>query len=139
MQNIHFETGKQRFTINGDESKYIEFNPNDDGILTRLRNIQNEIEKRQNELSKIERVDREKTTSMLSDLDKFIRNKIDYLFDSDVSNIVFGNTSCLSTLNGVPLYERFIDAVLPILEKNIKTEMKKSNTRIEKYAGKYVK
>jgi len=43
MQNINTDDGLKRFTINGDENRVIEFNPNDLNLITRLSKAQKDI------------------------------------------------------------------------------------------------
>ena len=141
MQNIHFETGKQRFTINGDESKYIEFNPNDSEITARFQTAIDHIAEKQKEIDSLEHkgLSLEESIKINSELDRFVRNQIDYIFDGPISDTVFGNTSCMSTYNGEPFYERFLNAVLPIIKGSAESERKKSDQRIKKYVARYEK
>lgn len=155
MNNINFDDGLQRFTINNDSEKVITFNPADLGMLDRIvkgvKNIE-EAAKSIDELSqekrkKLEQLNPEKNkeeisvawetaeemADITSNVDKVIKEQIDYIFGSPVSDIVFGTTSPMAPVKGVPFYERFIEAVIPEIEKACNAERESSEKRISKY------
>ena len=69
-----------------------------------------------------------------------MREQINFIFNSDVSQPVFGACSPLMSLkNGKSYVEAFLDAVLPELEKIAKKAAQASEKRIAKHAGKYAK
>lgn len=140
MQNLIIDDGFKEFSINNDPNKVIRFNPADFGIIERINNAYKEIEKVQNEVPDIELNNDGSPVDMLSaaaeavsKVDNTIKKQIDYIFDSPVSDVVFGNQSPLSMVKGVPYYERFLNAVVPIIEKEVKAEQEASRKRIEKY------
>ena len=132
MQNINFETGIKSFTINNDESKVIRFNPSDIGLIHRIEESIKAVEK---ESKKYEDVQMDGATE--KKLSNFIYKQIDYIFNSNVSDIVFEGTSPLTTIGGVPYYFKFIEAVKPIIEQEIIKEKQASEERIKKYTSKY--
>ena len=140
MLNINIDDGFKEFTINNDSNKIIRFNPADFGIVERINKACKEIEKVQStaeefELnpdgSPIEQI--ETAANAVAKVSNTIKEQIDYIFDSSVSAIVFGNQSPLSMVKGKPFYERFLDAVKPEIEKCVKAEQLASQKRIEKY------
>jgi hypothetical protein len=140
MQNLIIDDGLKEFSINNDPNKVIRFNPADFGIIERINNAYKEIEKVQNEVPDIELNNDGSPVDMLSNaaevvskVSNTIKKQIDYIFDSPVSDVVFGNQSPLSMVKGVPYYERFLNAVVPIIEKEVKAEQEASRKRIEKY------
>lgn len=140
MQNLIIDDGFKEFSINNDPNKVIRFNPADFGIIERINNAYKEIEKVQNEVPDIELNNDGSPVDMLSNaaevvskVSNTIKKQIDYIFDSPVSDVVFGNQSPLSMVKGVPYYERFLNAVVPIIEKEVKAEQEASRKRIEKY------
>jgi len=68
-----------------------------------------------------------------------MKETINYVFNNDVSQVVFGNTSALTTKNGKTIAERFITAVTPIIQKEMEAEIKASNKRTSKHLVKYQK
>lgn len=141
MQNIRFDDGFKEFMLNDDPDKVIRFDPTDFAIIERFNTAMKNIEKSTNGLTNDVEVDSkgeplselESAAESVSKVNKFIREQIDYIFDSPVSGIVFGNKSPLAMVKGAPLFERFIVAAQSVIEKEIKAEMKASEKRVSKY------
>lgn len=142
MQNIKFDDGYKKFMINDDPDKVIKFDPADFGIIERFNTARKNIEKSTEELNDTtldnsgEPVDElEEAAEAIGKVRNIICEQVDYIFDSSVSSIVFGNKSPLAMVKGVPLFERFIVAAQTYIEKEIKAEMKASEKRISKYTS----
>ena len=140
MQNLNFSDGFKEFSLNGDESKVIRFNPADLGIIERIEKAYKEIDGVTKVGADVElRADGtpieelSKAASIVKKTSDTIKAQIDYIFDSSVSVVVFGNQSPLSMVGGIPFYERFLNAVIPVLKKEIQFEQKASQQRISKY------
>jgi hypothetical protein len=140
MQGIRFDEGYKEYMINDDPNRVIRFNPTDFEILDRIKVAYEEIEKATSteddvELNPdgtpIEQLGKAaETVKKISDT---IKRQIDYIFNSPISDIVFGNQSPLCLVGGKPLYERFLDAIIPIIQAEVKKEQEASKKRIEKY------
>lgn len=144
MQNINFNDGYKEFSINNDESRVIRFNPSDYAILERFSQARKEI---QEELTKIgddieinsngePSDDLDQTAEIVKKANSVIREKVNYIFGADVCTPAFGMQSPLSSVKGKSLVERFLDAVAPLIEKEIEAERKASEKRMSKYLGK---
>ena len=144
MQSIRFDDGFKEFMINDDPSKVIRFNPSDYGIIERFntarKDILNEIEKLQKDFDikpdgtpDVPDDELEEAAEMMSKARKLICDKVDYIFGNPVSEIAFGNQSPLSSIKGIPLFERFIRAAQPYIEEEVKKEQQASQKRVEKY------
>lgn len=139
-QSINFDDGFKSYEINGDPQRIVRIDTADYGLIERLRNAKNNINE---EMKKYENVkiksdgsadlDEETAADSLRDLGNFICGQFDYIFNSKVSDVLFGSASPLSTRGGVPLFERVFNAILPIIEKDIEAERKKAEARIKKY------
>ena len=129
MQSLNFNEGYQEFTINNDPDRVIRFNPSDVGLVNRYKKT---VEVMENLLKEFDGT-QQKSEETMEKLDAEIKKQIDYLFNQPVSEVVFGNQSCLSLLNGETLAERFIECVAPVIVKETRKEMKLSQKRIEKY------
>ena len=139
-QSINFDEGYKEYEINGDSERVIRVDTADYGLIERFKKAEKHIN---DELKKYENIkikadgsadtDDETAAQMIADLGEFIKNEINYIFNADVSEIVFGNASPLSTRKGVPLYERFVNAVLPVIEADLKAEAKASEKRVSQY------
>lgn len=134
-----FDEGFKEFNINGDPNRVIRFNPTDISIIERAQKVKKEIGEEVKRLDKLEINDDEAVAKAVEEVNKIIKEKINYIFGSDVSEAVFGVQSPLASANGVTLAERFIAAAIPIIQKEIEDEDKKSKARMSKYTERYHK
>lgn len=134
MPNINFNDGFKEYTINNDENKKIRFNPSDFGMLGRIKRATNEIEKIGKKYEDIDVKD-ENAVALIDECDKEIREQINYIFNNDICSTLFGTSNCVSLCGGQPVYMNFMDAVLPVLQKDIEAEKKKSDEKIKKYTN----
>lgn len=134
MNNINYDDGYKSYTLNNDENKVIRINTTDMSILKRLNTARKNIQKISDELSKIneDKMSVDDIINRLDDCDKKIRAEINYIFGSDVATLVFGITNCASMSGGQPLFMRFINGVIPVIENDIKSEQGK---KIAKYTS----
>lgn len=119
----------------GNSGKYITFYPADANFPDRLQEAYDEIEKYTADIKPAEGVENQIKQSR--EADKFIKEKLDYAFGYPVCDIAFG---CVSTLsldeNGFYLFERFISALMPVIEKEFGKRFDKLNKRIKSYTDK---
>lgn len=139
-QSINFDDGFKSYEINGDPQRVIRIDTADYGLIERLRNAEKNINAEMHKYENIKiksdgsaDVDDETAADGIRDLGGFICEQFDYIFNADVAKTLFGNASPLSTRNGVPLFERVFNAIVPIIENDIKSEQKKAEARIKKY------
>lgn len=64
---------------------------------------------------------------------------MDKIFNSDVHDIIFNHQSPLALVGGEFLFMRVINAVIPIVESEVKKEVAESEKRMGKYTKRYVK
>ena len=134
MNNIKFDDGYETFTLNGDPNRVIRFNARDTNILLRYEKGMDEMKAECGRLSDGGKGD----ASTLEELNQFIFDRIDYIFNSDVAGVAFGNQSPLTLLpNGRFLFEVFMESVLNEVAKRIEQAGKEMDKRTEKYIGKY--
>ena len=142
MININLDEGLEEIMINGDENRIIRFNPNDYNILIRADEAENNIIEKLKPLGEIKvnadgTADTENLTEQLKAIDKAVKEEINYIFNSNVSDVIFGNTSTLTSSNGEFLVEKFIKAVMPIVTERIESEARASDKRMSKHTDKY--
>lgn len=142
MQNLIIDDGLKSFTINNDPTKVIKFNPTDFGIIERINSAYKTIEKVYNNAEEIDlnndgsNVEQlESAANAVSKVSSTIKEQIDFIFDSPVSDIVFGNQSPISMVKGVPFYERFLNAIIPEIKRATRAEQLASQKRINKYTS----
>jgi hypothetical protein len=141
VQSLNFNEGFKEFCFNDDESRVIRFNPADYGLVERYEKARETILKAVNQLqSDIELKtdgtatdETKETADQLSNVRKLIFDQVNYIFNADVSETVFGKQSPISTVNGKFLFEGFIEAAGVIITNAINKEQAASQKRIEKY------
>lgn len=142
MQNLQFDDGYKEFSINGDESRIIRFNPADFSIIERIKAAYDEIDKASKLEEDIELKadgtpidDLGRAAEIVTGINNKVREMIDYIFNSPVSDKVFGKQSPLSIVKGRPLWQGFLECLEPV----IKTEVKKAQEESRKHISKYTK
>lgn len=135
MQSINFKTNLKTLCLNDDENKVITINTADIGILDRAEQADKKLEELKKEVEKVQSSENTdgRQFAILGELDKAMREQINYVFGADVSTPAFGTTYCFSPCNGVPLFENFINALMPIIEADCMAEAEKSKSNIGKY------
>lgn len=127
---------KTKFRINGRNDCIIELNLSDLGITVRL---EKGLKKLQEEMSNISSIpdDDEQLSDKLLEADKHMRDYIDYIFDSPVSDTLVKSGTMYDPINGEFRYEHIIDGLTKLYTDNINREYKKINMRIKKHTDKY--
>lgn len=152
IQEIQIDTGLIKFNLRDKTTKEfygtIAFNPTDFNILKRFDEARKNIIEAQKEFEE-EDVDLkedgtpfETSNSIIKSVDKLnklICEQIDFIFDSDISNTVFGNKSPLALIKGKLFFENFMNSVHPIIEKEINNQIVETEKRTSKYTSKYNK
>ena len=136
MQSVSFDEGYKEFAINNDENRVIRFNPKDFGILTRMEDTLSDFEALE---KKLKDGNEEEFTNNLREAEKVVHEKIDSIFNANVHDIIFNHQSPISLVGGEFLFMRVIEALIPIVEKEVKYEMQMSEKRMSKYTEKYKK
>lgn len=75
----------------------------------------------------------------LAEVDTKLRQEVNNIFNSDVCTAAFGKQHCMNVKNGKTLIERFMDAILPVIQKEIKRESNMIQNRVNKYTAPYQK
>lgn len=142
MQNLNFDDGYKEYSINNDPNRVIRFNPADFGIIERINKAYEEIDRATIDTDIELKANGEpmkligQAAEMVKSMSDTIRNQIDYIFNSPVSDVVFGKQSPLGMVKGVPLYERFLSTLIPVIQKEVEAEMLASRKRVSKYTSK---
>lgn len=129
-------TKKKQFRIDKDDKRILELNTSDTNILSRL----NEIYPKMDELSEKATVlgeDMDTDIAVLKEIDTELRSHIDYLFDSNVSEICAPDGSMFDLFNGMFRFEHILNALFPLYENNIDEEYNKLTKRMSKHTDKY--
>lgn len=144
MDNLNLGLRTQKICINGDKNKTISFCPDDINIVSRYQESLEEFEKIKNEISDLnQNMDSENITESIKkifQLDNVIKEKIDYIFNSDISKIAFGEVSCLAIgSNGVPLFQNLLEKLIEYCTNSYsgKVDDFKNSDKASKYLSKY--
>lgn len=139
-------TNKKRFRIDGDDTRIIELNTSDINVLGRLQEAYTKLMDMANNASTIlEDIDTDtdegvaKLVSALKDIDNQMRELIDYIFDSKISDICAPDGSMYDPFNGQFRFEHIIETLSTLYETNFDTEFKKMARNVRKHTDKYVK
>lgn len=143
MQNISFNDGYKEFSINNDETRVIRINPSDFSLIERFNTALENIEKELSTLGEDVKLDAngepvEQLREAAAQVTKsrlYINEQIDFIFNSPVSHAAFGNQSPLSSPGGIPLVERFLNAIGPVINETIESDVKARESRIKKYTS----
>ena len=141
---------KKKFHINGDTSRVLELNTSDLGIGTRLdiayKRLNNMMDDVGDILTKIpDNADDisdeayEQLSNALKMLDSKMREQIDYLFDSNVSEVCAPFGSMWDPISGQFRFEHIIDALTKLYETNLNNEFTKMRAKVNRRTAQYTK
>lgn len=145
--DIELGTPKRKYRINGSNDSIIELNPTDVGIVTRMKEVYKQLDASAQKAGSLladkadatEEESIDQLSTALSDLDKDMRQMIDYLFDSPVSEVVAKDQNMYTLYNGQFWFEHVIEVLSKLYENNFNEEFKKMNARIKKHTDKYTR
>lgn len=144
---------KKRFRINNDNNKILELNTSDLHVITRLEEAYPKLEKLSNDVIQLNFDDDgnpknsdddseevfAKDVALLKKIDDDMREFVDYIFDSNVSEICASDGSMYDPFNGKFRFEHIIDKLMGLYESNINEQFKRFESSTVKHAAKYTK
>ncbi len=143
MERIQIKNTKKQYLIvdqYGNELGVIVIDPSDTNMAKRAETAKDNILAYINEASQIaDDKNEESIIDRIAENDKKIKEEINTIFNYDVSSVIFGDTHCLSTSNGVTFVENFLDAVTPVIEQEFEKEFQAASSRISRYTERYHK
>lgn len=138
MKNINIDDGREAITVNGDPERVIYIQASDFNIQMRAQRARAEISKMLDEVDTKKPENEIEFADFLEEIDKKLRDQINYIFNYDVSKPVFGLCSPLMSLKSGKCYvEEFLEAITPIIEEIAKKTAKASEKRIAKHTKRY--
>lgn len=143
------ETGKKAIKIKVAENdiRTLMLNTSDLLFVKRLNEIYPKLQKSAEEaMSKLD-IDENKSTEeilanaseVLTTIDADMRNAMDSLFDTNVSEVCAPYGSMYDPINGEFRFEHITRALSTLFENNLDAEIKKTMDKLNKHTGKYVK
>ena len=134
--NFKKNPGIKEYCFQNDETAIIRVNTSDPNLYSRLQKGKKRLEKLAEKYRDFSSDNSDEVVEMIDDIDKKIKSEINYMFDSDVSAVAFGNANCLELDDdGEPTFKNFLNALLPVVEEEIKAKQNKANKNISKYVN----
>lgn len=143
---------KKRFRIDGDDNRILELNTSDLNILPRLKETYPKLMELNNQVAELSAKASETTDGTglengefdsvidtLAQVDTSMRELIDYIFDSNVSEICAPSGSMYDPINGQCRFEHIITCLTNLYETDMSAELDKLAKRTDKYTSKYTK
>ena len=149
--DVSFDTiRKKKFRIDGDNNRILELNTSDLSVLGRIEDSYPKLIKLGNKASMLqitgesdertldEELELSNVTKVLKDIDIEMREILDYIFESNVSEICAPYGSLFDPINGEFRYEHIIDKLTSLYETNLNKEYELMKNRIKKHTDKYI-
>ena len=138
---------KKRFRLDKDDNKIIYLATTDLNILPRLESAIKEINKLQDKhnefaakyasVSDADENNISEISSYFAEIEKAMRDQINYIFDYDVCTPALGAASVFDPVDGQFKYEYLINRLIALYEKDIRKETRIMQERISKHTAKY--
>ena len=137
---------KRKFRIDGDFNRMLELNVSDMNIYSRYTKAYPKLQEFAQEASeRAQAIDLnsadvlESIASFLEDIDKKMREQIDFIFDTNASEVCAPKGNMFDIINGEFRYERIIDTLAQLYTTGFEDEITKFKKKTEKYTNKYAK
>lgn len=139
------ETARTKIWVNGDNTKVLELNLSDVGIISRLENAQNTINDLVAEVRSLSSADipdgdpdgvMAKSFSKMNDK---MCEIVDGIFDYPVCEICCDGGSMFDPIGGQMRFEYIIDKLSNLYTDTITEEMKRIQAKMDKHTAKYTK
>ena len=131
-------TKKKQFRIDGDDTRIIELNTSDMSILSRLQESYPRLDELGTKAMSMSSDDTlETTAALLTEIDKEMRDILNFIFDSDIADVCAPDGSMFDMFNGQFRFEHILSKLVGLYEKNIDNEYKLMAKNIAKHTEKY--
>ena len=134
------QTRKKVIRVEGDDNRLLRLNTSDLNILVRLKEVypkMAELTKKAAEKKLDGDAGMDEVADYIHDLDLEMRGFIDFIFDSDVSDVCVPDGTMFDMFNGQFRFEIIIEQLAKLYETNVSLEYRKMKSRVNKKAGKY--
>jgi hypothetical protein len=147
------ETRKKKFRIDKDDNRILELNTSDMNILNRVSEAYPKLNALQERASKLmDGINTSETDNpddvmhgvsemaqRLKEVDTEMRSLIDYMFDSNVSDVTAPDGSMYDPFNGSFRFEYIITLLMKQYEDNLQSEFNKMEKQLKKHTDKYTR
>jgi len=140
---------KKKFRFNKDDSRIVELNTSDMGIIARISEGYPKLQALQEKAAKLadglsnseEEEDLLKDASLiagrLKEIDQEMRDTLDDMFNGNVSDAVAPDGTMYDPFEGSFRFEYVITVVMGLYEQNLQSEFNKMKRKLEKHTAKY--
>jgi len=140
-------TRKKKFRIDGDNNRILELNTSDAGIMVRINNLYPKMkvigDKLATKIAEQSEITDEKELGKIAevilDLDNSLRDMLDELFDSNVSEVCIPEGTTVDPFNGEFRFETIINKLGKLYSDNFTAEFAKMKKNVSKHTAKYTK
>ena len=139
---------KRRFRIMGDYNRMLELNVSDINIFSRLEKGYEQLKalgkKAQEHVNQIpdnpdDKTDMSKVTFMLTEIDNEMRKIVDYIFDTNASEVCVPSGNMFDPVGGQFRFEYILDKLTALYTSGLNDEFKKMKNNVGKRTNKYTK
>jgi hypothetical protein len=137
---------KKKFRIAGDYNRMLELNVSDMNIYSRFTQAYPKLQEFAKEASeKLDRIDTESDDSLskiaefLDEIDAKMREQIDFIFDTNASEVCAPSGNMFDPINGEFRYEHIIGTLAKLYTTGFESEIDKFKKRTSKHTSKYTK
>ena len=139
-------TRKKRFRVNGDNNLVLELNTSDMNTIVRLKDDYPKLMKLANKVTSLkDKVEGEteleeinRVGDSIKSIDDEMRDLIDDIFNSNVSEVCAADGSMYDLFNGKFRFEHIIEKLSGLYGENMKDEFKAVKARVQKHTKKYI-
>ena len=137
-------TRKKRFRVNGNNNLVLELDTADLNTIVRLKDNYPKLLKMANKVMSLEEKKEEspeeeinRLADTIKSIDDDMRQAVDNIFDSNVSEVCAANGSMYDLFNGKFRFEHIIEKLATLYGNNMTNELKAVKQRIQKHTKKY--
>lgn len=134
---------KKRFRIDGDNNRILELNTSDMGIVARIREVADKMSDGSNKFAELfaseEEVSDEQFSAVLAEVDRDMREMLDYIFDTNISEVCAPFGTMYDPVGGQFRFEHIVETFGNLYGQNLTAELKSLSDSVDKYTAKYVK
>ena len=137
---------KKKFRIAGDYNRMLELNVSDMNIYSRYTQAYPKLKQFAEDASKkVQAINiddddaMEKIAEFLTDIDKQMREQIDFIFDTNASEVCAPSGNMFDPINGDFRFEHIIGVLAKLYETGFEAEIAKFKNKTAKHTSKYTK
>ena len=140
MSRLTLNTGVKNYEIedeNGNIPGTISIYPRDFNIGKRAKESQKKIAEYIDAAEQIATESEDDAIDQITEIDNKIKDQLDYMFNSKVSETVFKGLHCLDVVadSGTYFIESFLDMIIPVINAELDRAAETSKRNVSKYTS----